>query len=186
MAAPYSNPGDPIERHNADTLAHLSSEAPPVQIIPMMTVLPTAATAWYLANAFIANRFQVQQTGTWRFINIWPGTASGNIQVGIATHAQASNTTANLTPLVSTGIIACPTGGALTRLDLGNFTLTPGDYALWLWCDNTTATFNHNLVAGYIGFRASITGTPGASGLTTVFTGSYGTRYLGAMSIEST
>lgn len=133
-----------------------------VVIPPASTLTRAAAATWFTANYALGNRFQLKDLTESRFVNFEIGVSSGNIEVGVVKffgNDITSSTNRLIADTIATsGVIACPTAGN-ARVDLGKFYLGPGEYALYLWCDNTTATFYHldNAAAGFIaGMRSSV------------------------------
>jgi hypothetical protein len=80
-------------------------------------------------------RFHVPTDATYRYLNWVVSTASGNVQLGIVKLASTGHTGFSI--VAQTGIVACPSAGD-QRTDLGATTLATGDYAAFLWADNTT------------------------------------------------
>ena len=133
-------------------------------IVPPLSALAVADVVWWQANALTANRFFIEKTVQLRYFCIYIDVASGNIEVGVA-RAEGANHL-YLRPLKTTGVIACPTAG-LKRIDLGKFTLTPGDYWMYFWADNTVVeiplNFGTHIVAnrGLSGYIAGLAATGG-------------------------
>lgn len=165
MNLAYHAPGDRLDAHNLDPDAHggvflkTSDIAGPTIITPPGAVIAASgAAAWYTANAATFMRFHVPAARTYRYVNLHVGTQSGNIQAGVSALTPDGASSINATRVAHSGVIACPAAGA-QRIDIGATTLTPGDYALFLWCDNTTAQFLHSLASGLQASRLLFTGT---------------------------
>lgn len=187
----YHGPGDRMDQHNLDSSAHggafmaAGSIVPPKLVVPPSSCYSAAPTAWFAANYGVFHRFAVTITGAYRYVNLHVGIASGNIQVGVATATPADPTSMYFTRLAHSGVIACPAAGA-QRIDLGATTLTPGDYALFLWCDNTTAAFMHGIGTGFAASRMHFNSSLGASGLgASVFQIGAGTRWISGLTLEA-
>jgi len=130
-------------------------------VIPPASMLSVASAAvWYGAEAVTGMRFHLPGPQTYRWANLYVSTASGNIQVVVA-RLTRSGTTVTASPVMNSGVIACPAAGN-QRIDLTATALTVGDYALGLWCDNTTAQFLHAtstpLAAARLAFSTTRTG----------------------------
>ena len=110
---------------------------PPVLVVPIVNGAITNGV-WSAAQRACFIRFQQATTGVYRYINWTCAIASGNVQVGVVAMSGTGRISYGA-PLVTTGVIACPTAADI-RSDVGAFTLTPGDYALFLWADNTTVS----------------------------------------------
>jgi hypothetical protein len=109
---------------------------PPSIIVPAATLLagyPTGAT-WAAANRAQFSRFAVSTPTPVRYFNHEIITASGNYQYGVVRLSGADFS--DWTKVVASAVTAAVAG--VLRGDLGAFTLTPGDYALFMWADNTT------------------------------------------------
>ena len=157
----------------------------PACVTPPASVLTAAATGvWYTVNAATFMRFSLTSPRTYRYVNLYVGVASGNIQVGVCRVKDADNSTVYATRVASSGVVACPATGA-QRVDLGFVTLPPGEYLLFLWCDNVTATFMHGLATGITASRLCfnstlVGGVP--AGVTTVGTT---TRWVSGLTLEA-
>lgn len=128
----------------------------PSLITPPAAVLAASGAAvWYSANAATFLRFSLTAPRTFRYVNLQVGVSSGNIQVGISRLKGADAASLYTTRVAHSGVIACPPVNA-QRVDLGFFTLPPGEYGLFLWCDNTTATFLHGLGTGITASRLAL------------------------------
>jgi hypothetical protein len=112
----------------------------PEALIPtrLATVTTIAASAWPAAGQAIFQRISVPQTGSFRYLNMQIDTQSGNFQVGICKLSGSGLTT--FTRLMTNGVTATP-ASALSglRVDLGAQKLRAGEYAVFVWFDNTTA-----------------------------------------------
>lgn len=169
-------------QHVLDSLGEVG--AGPSYILPPAAVLAAStAAAWYTTNAATLMRFSLTRTRTFRYINLHVGVQSGNIQVGVCREASGSGND-YVTRVAHSGVIACPAAGA-QKIDLGFFTLSPGDYAVFLWCDNTTASFLHGLSTGIAASRASFSTTV-SGGITAAKTQVSGTtRWVTGLSLEA-
>lgn len=191
----YHAPGDRMDSHNLDAAAHggafavKSGLAPDVAgrdlIVPEGGLLAASAqAAWYTANAATWLRFHVPYRKAYRWVNLRVGTQSGNIQVGVSSLAR-TGTTVNSTKVMDSGVIACPAAGD-QRIDCGTVTLNPGDYGLFLWCDNVTAQFLHSLATGLAASRMLFSQTGLASGVpSSVTTIGPTTRWVSGLTLES-
>lgn len=93
---------------------------------------------WYAANFVLFHRFYLPVKASFRYINVFIGTSSGNIEVCVVALSGANRLTFTKTGLDS-GKIASP-GTDEQRIDCGGgsaVALNPGDYALGFWADNT-------------------------------------------------
>lgn len=159
--------------------------AAPALIVPPISAMVAGAAAWYTAEAATFNRFTVAVPTPFQFINMWVGTSSGNIQVGVASLAFANATTMTFTRVATSGTIAAPTGSTAAHIDLGSATtLTPGQYGVFLWVDNTTLTTTHGVTAGLqasrLCFNATLAGGVPASGTITA-----SGRYVTGLTLEA-
>jgi hypothetical protein len=154
-------PGIPLDLHNGDSTAHsdlfgakvnTADAAGPEIIVPPAAIWQaTAVSAWYLANAATFMRFPVTFRKTYRYANLRIGAQSGNIQVGVGTVRRTAGAV-YVTKVMDSGVIACPAASD-QQIDLGATSLAPGDYMIWLWCDNTTAQFAYGATAGLTASR---------------------------------
>ena len=141
---------------------------PTVVASPLVALTATAA-AWPAANRAVFNRFALVVPTVLRYINWEVGTSSGNVQLGVVRLSGAGRT--SYSRVMNTGVIACPGSGA-QRTDLGATTLAAGDYAAFLWADNTTMTTRYVTNAATAGLKLcglenSLTSGVGASGTIT-------------------
>jgi hypothetical protein len=68
------------------------------------------------------------------------GTSSGNVAVAVYANSGSGRSAVPSTRVATSGSVACPAPG-FALISLGaTVTVEPGDW-LYLWCDNTTATF---------------------------------------------
>ena len=86
--------------------------------------------------------------------------------------------------VASSGVIACPAPYD-NRIDLGYFTLPPGEYVLFLWCNNTTAQFLHGASSGITATRMTFAGSGLASGLAASTGLSTTTRWVTGLTLEA-
>lgn len=161
-----------------------SGLAPNLMVPPGASLTNSTAAAWYAANSLTALRFHLSHTKTYRYVNLRVGVSSGNIMVGVASVQPFDASTVTLTPVVTSGVIPCPAIND-QRIDLGHFTLPPGDYALFLWCDNTTAQFLHGASAGMTASRMIFSAAGLASGLTGAVIVGPTTRWVSGLTLES-
>jgi len=111
--------------------------APAVITPPLAVLTPPSAAAWPAANLAILQRFSVPEARVYRYVNMVIDAASGNFQVAVVRLGGAGQT--SYTRVMDSGVIAMPAAGN-KHIDLGATLLLPGEYALAVWCDNTTAT----------------------------------------------
>lgn len=184
--------GIPLDAHLLDTAAHAAAglqaaadlAGPEIITPPGALFAATAVSAWYAANFATFMRFTVPKRKAYRWAVFNIGTASGNIQCGVSSLAR-SGTVINSTRVMSSGVIACPTAGD-ARVDLTATTLAPGDYALFLWADNTAVTVMHGLATGLASSRLLFAQNVGAGGVGAgVLTLAPSTRWVSGMSLES-
>ena len=189
--APIASYPVPGERTPAvASLSQVSDSLPDPGFGPNLVVPPAAvlaasgAAAWYAVNNATLMRFHLSRPRTYRYVNLHVGTASGNIQVGVCRLRPDADSTVLAYRVAHSDVIACPAAGA-ARIDLGYFTLAPGDYGLFLWCDNTTAQFLHGLSAGVTASRAAFATTQvgGVAAADVYF--STTTRWVTGLSLES-
>lgn len=99
-----------------------------------------ATATWPAANTAVFARVTVPMARTYRYMLFREGVQSGNVQAGLVRLSGAGLTAYER--VLHTGVIAAPAAGD-ERIDCGATALTPGDYALFLWADNTTITLPH-------------------------------------------
>lgn len=123
-----------------------------VVIPPAALLCTTAESAWYSANRTTLMRFTLERAGLFEGVTFPVVTASGNIEFAIYSVTRSSVNAWNSTKIASTGVVACPSpavapmGANSAHLAFPTpVKLQPGQYALGLWVDNTTATFAHVL-----------------------------------------
>lgn len=109
--------------------------ATPALIVAGAALLNPAAAVWPAANRALFSRFSLATDTPLRYVLWRCDTSSGNVMLGIVRLSGADHGT--FVRLANTGIIACPTAGDI-RTDLGAVTYPAGDYAVFLWADNTT------------------------------------------------
>lgn len=112
-----------------------SFDRPPTAILPPLCSNLPGATAWGAVNRAVFDRFYVPRPTPIRYLNWKVEVASGNVQVGIV--RLSGTDMKDFTRVAHSGVIACP-AAAVIRTDLGVTVLTPGDYAAFIWADNTT------------------------------------------------
>jgi len=141
--------------------------APPTVVAPLYTAAVSAA-AWPQADRAVFMRFPLLVTTPLRYANWVVGTQSGNVQVGVVALSGANRT--SFTRVMSSGVIACPTAADI-RTDLGLTTLPAGDYAMFIWADNTTVQTRYSTASSLPALRqcgvATISGGVGTSGTLT-------------------
>jgi hypothetical protein len=93
------------------------------------------AAVWPAVNTANFVRFSLTAPGIYRYYNWSVGVQSGNVQVGVVTLSGANRL--SYARVMDSGVIACP-AAATIRTDLGATLLAAGDYAMYLWADNTT------------------------------------------------
>lgn len=104
----------------------------------LRTHLPDASNfaAWEVANGAAFVWLETLTTrSTFRYVRFRVGVQSGSVQVGVVRLSGAGRQT--FARVMNSGIIACPSPGAV-RVDCGLVALDPGEYAAFLWADNTT------------------------------------------------
>lgn len=142
---------------------------PAALIVPPASVNTATAAAWPAVNRAVYTRFQLGVATVARYLLWEVGTASGNVQLGVVRLSGAGRT--SYARVMNSGVIACPSTGA-QRTDLGATLLAAGDYALFLWADNTTVTTRYVTNAAFTslkvcGLENSLTTGVGASGTIT-------------------
>lgn len=128
----------------------------PNAIVPAVSMLPppASAAAWPAANAALFHRFTVERSGYYRYARFRCSAAAGNMQAVVVSLNSAGTT---YTKVMDSGVIACVVGNL--NVDMSQTYLNAGEYAIALWCDNTSATFWHSLSAAIpsMGMAAKIT-----------------------------
>ena len=138
-----ANVGTLNPRSKPESLFSRNSGAPNVIVPPASTYnFPTAGVAYPVANAVIAHRFHVQEGAIYSTANVRVDSGSGNMQMAVLSVSGAT-----YTRVLSTGIIPCTTGDK--NISMGTVYLNPGEYALAIWIDNTTATVRYGSNTGY-------------------------------------
>lgn len=147
------------------------NESPGVIIPPHNGALVAASeTTWFVANYGIGTRFDVDRARWVKGVTLPCGVSSGNIELSIfkVFHTAAStNNELACVKVATSGVVACPSPSSSRIYVPFNAVakLAAGQYALVLWCDNTTATFVHNLtnanVRSGMCISPSGTSTPG-------------------------
>ena len=146
--------------------------APPATLVSI-----SAPAAWPAANTAIAHRFHVSSGGVFSTANFRVDSGSGNMQAAVI---QLSGT--SWTRVLTSGIVSCTTGDK--TLSLGAAFLDPGEYALVLWCDNTTATFRYVSNSGLTAARLTAEWVD-AAGVGTSGTLSWAsTKYVGGVTLS--
>lgn len=125
-----------------------------------------AAAAWGAVNRAVFMRFYLPIASPFRYLNWVCGTQSGNVQLGVVSLSGTDRTT--YTRVMNSGVIACPAAGNI-RTDLGLTLLQSGDYAMFLWADNTTfqtrtSTASGNQALRFHGIASSLVSGVGTSG----------------------
>lgn len=115
----------------------LGNQRAPKLVVPPLSVMALlAAATWGAANLAVLSRFALDQPTSLRYANIRIDVASGNWQVSVV--ALTGSGAGDYTRVMTTGVQAMPAAGD-KRIDLAQTLLPPGDYAVVVWCDNTTA-----------------------------------------------
>ena len=148
---------------------------------PAALFAASAAGAWYAADYVTVMKFTVERTRTYRYINLYVGTQSGNIQVGVSRMRISDEA---FIRVAHSDVVACPAAGD-HRIDLGYFTLTPGTYGLFLWCDNTTAQFLHGLSAGITATKLTYTASIGGGVPAAAIVCGATTRWVTGLTLEA-
>jgi len=162
----------------------LQGAGTPQFICPPASTITGTTTAWYAANAVTFNRFSLVSAASFRYVTLYVGSASGNVQVGVVAVTHGAGDAYTGLRVMTSGIIACPTAGH-NRVDCGNTALTAGDYAVFLWCDNTTATFSHGTSTPLQSARISFSRTGFTSGVdATPNTLNPSTRWVASLGLE--
>lgn len=192
-AVNYHGPGNREDAHNLDTAAHAALIAgfasvadisgPEIIVPPGSSLAASASAAWGSANLAIFNRFHVPYRKAYRWSQFRIGVQSGNIQTGVVSLAR-TGTTVNATRVMDSGIIASPAAGG-ARIDLGATTLAPGDYALFLWADNTTFAVHQGIDNAVINSRFQFSASPAGGVPATVLTIGVSNRWIAGLTLES-
>ena len=153
---------------------------PPASLLPP----PPSAVAWPAANAALFHRFGVAQPGFYRYAKLRCSASAGNIQVAVIALSQSDISV--YTRVMSSGVIPCPAGDLV--VDMGATYLNAGEYAIALWCDNTSATFWHGLNPAVPAMRMTAKVTSGlAAGIPASGTITWsGDRYVASLSLCNT
>lgn len=152
----------PLYADLSGAYAPIPGSAPAI-LQPIMSSTTFAPAVWSApgANAALIMRCPtLLGSRSYRYFLTKVGVQSGNIQYGVL--ALSGTDLLTFTRVMDSGIIACPAPGNL-RGDLGATTLGPGEYALFLWADNTTVTMPRNAPgdAGFARAASAITAIPG-------------------------
>lgn len=154
----------------------------PAGVLINSYIINTAPTAWPGVNMAIFNRVYVPLTASYRYFLVKEGVQSGNIQAGLVRLSGANRLT--FTRVMNTGVIAAPVAGDL-QLDCGTTEVENGDYAFFVWADNTTVTLPHvataTVSASRISAAQTIVGGVPASGTISAWGSS---RLLGPVGVE--
>lgn len=190
----YHGPGDRLDGHNLDAAAHATvfsavGTSPEIIAPPASLFAASGLAVWFAANRGLYLRFHVPTTKTYRYINWYAGVLSGNVQVGVGS-VRRSGTNLYVTKVMDSGVVAMSglVANSDQRSDCGATSLPSGEYVLFLWCDNTTATFLHGLATGYRANRMMWTyNTDQLTGLGSSEIGTLGgtTRWLAGITLES-
>lgn len=160
-----------------------NASAPGVATPPLAMLATVSATAWPAANTAIFQRFSVPEGRAYRYANFRIDTASGNYQVGVVRLSGATLT--DYTRVMNSGVVTMPAAGD-KHIDLGATWLPAGDYALFLWADNTTATLrvasNSGIPASRLAAEVASIGSGVPSTGTLAWTSS---RFLGGITLET-
>lgn len=146
----------------------------PAQIVPSVTLLNPSQTVWPTQYRAMYTRFSIDRAMQVRYVNWRLDISSGNIQVGIVKLSGTNLQT--VTKVATTGTIAAPTAGDI-RTDLGLLNLPAGDYAAFLWVDNTTLACRQAAASGLTALRLSGSTTLTSGGVIDGGTFGWGTQY---------
>lgn len=132
----------------------VSVSCPPSSVGPsvVMSTAPglVGLTTWPSANLASFSRCVIPAARTYRYFLFRTGTQVGNIQVGVVRLSGAGLT--DYERVMSSGVIAAPAAGD-HRLDLGATLLQSGDYALFVWADNTSISYAFSTSANFSPIR---------------------------------
>jgi len=141
--------------------------AAPVVVAPLYSAAVSAAT-WTANNEAVFMRCALPVATPLRYLNWICSVQSGNVQVGVVSLSGANRT--SFTRVMDSGVIACP-AAANIRTDLGLTTLPAGDYAMFMWADNTTFQTPKSTASSLPSLRwcgvATISGGVGTTGTLT-------------------
>lgn len=135
-----------VGAHDVAPAAHSGTTVAPKIICPIIATEVNATAAHPLTTFGTFSRFTLVTPTTLRWVRYKVGIQSGNIQLAIAriaeTRGAAYNANFTYTRVMNSGIIACPAAGSIIQ-DLGATLLPAGDYFVWQWLSDTTATVIH-------------------------------------------
>lgn len=123
----------------------------------------TAHAAWFTANSTIGDRFRLDVPTRFASVSISASAHAADMQVGIYALALVGSTWQARLVQVSellTGVADNPT---IPFEDI--VTLPPGEYAVVVWCSNTTKQFNHVLSTANQRFSLGAVSYNSATGL---------------------
>lgn len=155
----------------------LNSSVPAALLVPPVSASVPSAAAWGAANRVVFSRLHIPTTTPIRYFNWVVGVSSGNVQVGVVALSGANRT--SFTRIVHSGVIACPTAGDV-RTDLGLTYLPGGDYALFIWADNTTVTTRTGTNSGNTAMRMCAVQNSYTTGVPASGSFSWGQAYVSA------
>jgi hypothetical protein len=160
-----------------------ATEVAPALLQTYLAALATiSATAWPAINMAVFQRFSVRVAGSYRYLNFRLDNASGNMQYGVVKLSGSGLT--SYTRVMDSGVIAAPTAGDKHQ-DLGATTLTPGEYAFYMWADNTTLTTRYASNSGVSAMRTSAEVASLSSGVPSSGTVAWTSqKFLGSITIE--
>ncbi|WAC68893.1 SGNH/GDSL hydrolase family protein [Microbacterium sp. SL75] len=145
--------GSFVRSGQENTRRALGSSA--VVVPPGTAVLASAAaSAWFSATYSAGNRFRLDAPTVFQAASL-TAAGTGNIEIGVyAVGRSADPTSVSLAKVATTGIRALseftPDGQSGIRVPMQDLIeLPPGDYVVTLWCDSTTASFQHGLNNAY-------------------------------------
>jgi hypothetical protein len=157
--------------------------APALLACPLATLTTISATVWPAANTAIFQRFSVEERRSYRYVNLRVDVASGNWQIAVVRLDGPGMT--NYVRVMDTGVVAAPAAGD-KHIDLGATKLSPGEYALVVWADNTTlqARVASNSMVSSSRYSAEAVGL--ASGVPSTGTVAWSSqRFLGGLTLEA-
>lgn len=129
------NPNTLGRRNRPASLWPRPSGVPLITAPPASTMGAGAAATWPAANRAVFHRFTLTDGGAFRYANLRVEVASGNLQCAVVKMDGL-----NYTRVMDSGVIAAVVGNQ--AVDMGGYTfLAAGEYALVVWCSNTTAQF---------------------------------------------
>lgn len=154
----------------------------PHLIIPLAAVTLGSPAVYPLTTFGIFSRFTVPVATAYRYVRSKIGVSSGNYQACVAaiteTGGASLGSAFTFSRVMNSGVVACPSSGDFV-IDLGSTVLSAGEYILWQWLSDTTATIpNGNSLQSWrlLGGSAQVVGGLAGSGSM-----SWGDRACGAV-----